>query len=80
MKFLTGTGSVKDAAKSSQLYSKRQANVSKVRNMIESDGNYVCDFAKGVGISLSQVHCIVKRVLKVQKYLPNGYHIYSIDK
>lgn len=69
-KFLTGTKSFKGAAKSDRPVTLRQsrANVSKVGEMIESDGRYtIRDVAKAVDISLSWVHLILKRILKVRK-------------
>ncbi|XP_062582211.1 histone-lysine N-methyltransferase SETMAR-like [Saccostrea cucullata] len=68
-KFLTGTESVKDAAKSGRPVTvSGKRNVSKVKEIIESDGRYtVRDIAKAVGISLSRVHFILKRILKVRK-------------
>ena len=68
-KFLTGTESVKDAAKSGQPVTVTgKNNVSKVKAIIESDGRYMIrNIAKAVGISLSQVHFILKCILKVRK-------------
>lgn len=43
-----------------------KANVSKVRKIIESDSRVtIHDNAKAVVISLSRVHFILKRILKV---------------
>lgn len=68
-KFLTGTESIKDAAKSGRPVTvSGKTNVSKVKEIIESDGRYtIRDIAKAVGISLSRVHFILKRILKVRK-------------
>ena len=42
-------------------------NVSKVRKIIKSDKRYtVRDIVKAVGITLSRVHFILKRILKVR--------------
>ncbi|XP_062593106.1 histone-lysine N-methyltransferase SETMAR-like [Saccostrea cucullata] len=66
-KFLTGTESIKDAAKSGlPVTVSGKTNVSKVKEIIESDGRYtIRDIAKAVGIS--RVHFILKRILKVRK-------------
>ena len=43
-------------------------NVSKVREILESDGRYIDrGIAKAVGISLSRVHFILKHVLKCER-------------
>lgn len=83
-KFLTGTKSFKGAAKSDRPVTLRQsrANVSKVGEMIESDGRYtIRDVAKAVDISLSWVHLILKRILKVRKISARGIpHILMDDQ
>lgn len=68
-KILTGTGSFKDAAKSGRhITVTDKANVSKVREIMESNGRYMInDTEKAVGISLSPVHFILSCILKVQK-------------
>lgn len=80
-KFLTGTKSFKGAAKSDRPVTLRQsrANVSKVGEMIESDGRYtIRDVAKAVDISL---HLILKRILKVRKISARGIsHILMDDQ
>lgn len=54
-KFLTGTESIKDAAKYGRPVTVTgKANVSKVGEIIENDCLYrICDIAKAAGISLS---------------------------
>lgn len=83
-KFLTGTKSFKGEAKSDRPVTLRQsrANVSKVGEMIESDGRYtIRDVAKAVDISLSWVHLILKRILKVRKISARGIsHILMDDQ
>lgn len=67
---LTGTESVKDAAKSGRpviVKATGSTNVSKVKVIFESDGRYrIRGFAKAVGILLLPVHFILKRILKVK--------------
>lgn len=67
--FLTGTVYDKDAAKSGRPMTVTcKTNVSKVREIIKSDGSYTTrDIAKAVGIKLSRVHFIFKRILKILK-------------
>lgn len=68
-KFLIDAESVKNAAKFVRLVTVTgKANVSRVGEMIESIGRYtICDIGKAIGISLSQVHFMLKRILKVRK-------------
>ena len=68
-KFLIGTESVNNAAKSGRPVTVTdKTNVSKVKEIIESDGwHTIRDISKAVGISLSRVHFILKRILKVRK-------------
>lgn len=68
-KFDTGVESVKDAGKSGRpVTATGKSNVSKVRDMIETDGRHtIRDIARAVGISLSRTHFILKRILKVRK-------------
>ena len=67
--FLTGTESVKDAPKFGRPVTVAgKTNVSKVKEIIERDGRYtIWEIAKAVGISLSRVHFVLKRILKVRK-------------
>ena len=68
-KFHTSTESVKDATKSGlPVTATCKTNISKVREIIESDGRYMIrEMAITIGISLSRVHIILKRILKVRK-------------
>ena len=82
-KFLTGTEFVKDAAKSGRPVTViGKTNISKVREIIESDSRYtIRDIAKVVGISLSRVHFILKRILKVWKIFARWIpHILTDDQ
>ena len=46
------------------------------KEIIEGDARFtVRDIARNVGISLSMVHFILKKYLKVRKILLDGYHI-----
>ena len=69
MTFLSSTESTKETAKTERPVTVTgKANVTKVREIIESDGRYtIRDIAKAVGILLSLVHFIVKRILKARK-------------
>lgn len=63
-KFVTGTESVKDAAKWPTLHCNRQANGLKAWEIIKSNGRYtIRDNVKAVGILQSRVHFIVKSIL-----------------
>lgn len=67
-KFLTGTESLKNAAKSGRPVTLTcKAHVSKVRELIGSDGRHTFrDIAKAVGMSVSRVHFNLKRIMKVR--------------
>ena len=67
--FHNGSESVKDSAESGRpVTATGKNNVSKVREIIESDDSYiVLDITKADGISLSSVHFILKRILNVRK-------------
>lgn len=77
---------VKDAAKYDwPVTVTGNANDSKVREIIETDVREIiktdvrytiCDVTKPVCILLLRVHFILKHILKVQKILPDGYHIH----
>ena len=63
-KFDSGVESIKNAPKSAS----RKEIVSKIKEIIEGDARFtVRDIARKVGISLSTVHLILKKHLKVRK-------------
>ena len=63
-KFDSGVESIKNAPKSAS----RKQIVSKIKEIIEGDARFtVRDIARKVGISLSTVHLILKKHLKVRK-------------
>ena len=68
-KFESGVESIKNAPKSGRLKSaSRKEIVSKIKEIIEGDARFtVRDIARKVGISLSTVHLILKKHLKVRK-------------
>ena len=68
-KFESGVESIKNAPKSGRPKSaSRKEIVSKIKETIEGDARFtVRDFARKVGISLSTVHLILKKHLKVRK-------------
>ena len=68
-KFESGVESIKNAPKSGRPKSaSRKEIVSKIKEIIEGDARFtVCDIARKVGISLSTVHLILKKYLKVRK-------------
>ena len=68
-KFESGVESIKNASKSSRPKSaSRKEIVSKIKEIIEGDARFtVRDIARKVGISLSTVHLILKKYLKVRK-------------
>ena len=68
-KFESGVESIKNAPKSGRSKSaSRKEIVSKIKEIIEGDARFtVCDIARKVGISLSTVHHILKKHLKVRK-------------
>ena len=68
-KFESGVESIKHASKSGRPKSaSRKEIVSKIKEIIEGDARFtVCDIARKVGISLSTVHLILKKPLKVRK-------------
>lgn len=74
--FLTGTESVKYPAKFWRpVIVTGKANVSKVRENIESDGRYTIRIiAIAVGISLSRVYFILKHILSTKYF----YHMDTI--
>ena len=65
-KFESGVESIKNAPKSGRpKFASRKEIVSKIKEIIEGDARFtVCD---KVGISLSTVHLILKKHLKVRK-------------
>ena len=75
-KFESGVESIKNASKSGRPKSaSRKEIVSKIKEIIEGDARFtVCDIARKVGISLSKVHLILKKHLKV-RFLLDGCHI-----
>ena len=68
-KFESGVESIKNAPKSGRPKSaSRKEIVSKIKEIIEGDARFtVRDIARKVGISLSTVHLILKKHLKVRK-------------
>ena len=68
-KFESGVESIKNAPKSGRLkFASRKEIVSKIKEIIEGDARFtVRDIARKVGISLSTVHLILKKRLKVRK-------------
>ena len=68
-KFESGVESIKNAPKSGRPKSAfHKEIVSKIKEIIEGDARFtVCDIARKVGISLSTVHLILKKHLKVRK-------------
>ena len=68
-KFDSGVESIKNAPKSGRPKSaSRKEIVSKIKEIIEGDARFiVLDIAQKVGISLSMVHLILKKHLKVRK-------------
>ena len=68
-KFESGVESIKNAPKSGRpKFASRKEIVSKIKEIIEGDARFtVRDIARKVGISLSTVHLILKKHLKVQK-------------
>ena len=68
-KFESGVESIKNAPKSGRpKFASRKESVSKVKEIIEGDARFkVRDIARKVGISLSTVHLILKKHLKVRK-------------
>ena len=68
-KFESGIESIKNAPKSGRPKSaSRKEIVSKIKEIIEGDARFtVRDIARKVGISLSTVHLVLKKHLKVRK-------------
>ena len=68
-KFESGVESIKNAPKSGRPKSASRIEiVSKIKEIIEGDARFtVHDIARKVGISLSMVHLILKKHLKVRK-------------
>ena len=68
-KFESGVESNKNAHKSGRpKFASRKEIVSKIKEIIEGDARFtVRDIARKVGISLSTVHLILKKHLKVRK-------------
>ena len=67
--FESGVESIKNAPKSGRpKFASRKEIISKIKEIIEGDAIFtVCDIARKVGISLSTVHLILKKHLKVRK-------------
>ena len=67
--FESGVESIKNAPKSGRPKSaSRKEIVSKIKETIEGDARFtICEIARKVGISLSTVHLILKKHLKVRK-------------
>ena len=68
-KYEAGVESIKNAPKSGRpKFASRKEIVSKIKEIIKGDTRFtVRDIARKVGISLSTVHLILKKHLKVQK-------------
>ena len=68
-KFESGVESIKNAPKSGRpKFASRKEIVSKIKEIVEGDARFtVQDIARKVGISLSTVHLILKKHLKVRK-------------
>ena len=68
-KFESGVESIRNAQKSGRLkFASRKEIVSKIKEIIEGDARFTArDIARKVGISLSTVHHILKKHLKVRK-------------
>ena len=66
-KFESGVESIKHAPKSGRpKFASRKEIVSKIKEIIEGDARFtVCDIARKIGISLSTVHLILMKHLKV---------------
>ena len=69
IKFESSVESIKNAPKSGRpKFASRKEIVSKIKEIIEGDAKFtVCDIARKVGISLSTVHLILKKHMKVRK-------------
>ena len=69
IKFESSVESIKNAPKSGRpKFASRKEIVSKIKEIIEGDARFtVCDIARKVGISLSTVHLILKKYMKVRK-------------
>ena len=69
-KFASGVESIKNAPKSGRPKTAfRKEIVSKIKEIIEGDARFTArDIARKVGISLSTVHLILKKHLKVRKF------------
>ena len=69
IKFESGVESIKNAPKSGRpKFASHKEIVSKIKEIIEGDGRFtVRGIARNVGISLSMVHLILKKHLKVRK-------------
>ena len=67
--FESGVESIKNAPKSGRpKCASRKEIVSKIKEPIEGDARFtICEIARKVGISLSTVHLILKKHLKVRK-------------
>ena len=68
-KFESGVESIKNALKSGRPKpASRKEIISKIKEITEGDARFaVRDIARKVGISLSKVHLILKKHLKVRK-------------
>ena len=73
-KFESGVESIKNAPKSGRPKSAyRKEIVSKIKEIIEEDARFtVRDIARKVGISLSTVHLILKKLWKSETFLLDG--------
>ena len=68
-KFESGVESIRNAPKSGRpKYASRKEIFSKIKEIIEGDARFtIRDIARKVGVSLSTVHLILKKHLKVRK-------------
>ena len=69
-KYESGVESIKNAPKSGRpKFASHKEIVSKTKEIIKGDARFsVCDIARKVGISLSTIHLILKKHLKVRKF------------
>ena len=76
-KFESDVESIKNAPKSGRpKFASRKEIISKIMEIIGGDARFtVHDIGRKVGISLSTVHLILKKHLKVRKILLDGCHI-----
>ena len=78
----SGVESIKNSPKSGRpKFASRKETVSKIKEIIEGDARLtVCDIARKIGISLSTVHLIFKKHLKVRKIFARWVPHLSTDE